>query len=96
VVTELWWWKRCERGREGGSQEASMVVDVVRVQAAEFKFTNKNESENEPKNDHFCKRNGRVQFFKYGHCWISFISFLKNEIENEIKNEPKMSQKWLL
>jgi hypothetical protein len=68
----------------------------VLVQAAEFEFTNKNESENEPENDHFCKRDGRVRFFKNGHFWISFSSsFLKNEIENEIKNEPKMSQKWL-
>jgi hypothetical protein len=41
------------------------------------------EHENETENDHFCKSEGRVQFFK-------------NEIKNEIKNEPKMARKWLL
>ena len=56
--------------REGGVAALMVVVDVVRVQAAEFKFTNKNENKNEPENDHFCKSDGRVRFFKN----LSFLS----------------------
>jgi hypothetical protein len=43
---------------------STVVVDVVRVHAAEFKFTHENENKNEPENDHFCKSDGRVRFFK--------------------------------
>ena len=56
-------------------------VDVVRVQAAEFKFTNKNENKNEPENDHFCKSDGRVRFFKNDHFLVHFHLILNSIFE---------------
>jgi hypothetical protein len=59
---------------------------------AEFERTTEMKSENESENDHFCKSEGRVQFFKNDYFWFIFISIsLKNEIKNEIKNESKMA-----
>jgi hypothetical protein len=60
-----------------------------------MKMNRENERENESKNDHFCKIEGRVQFFKNDHFRVIldliFNPFFKNEIENEIENEPKMA-----
>jgi hypothetical protein len=50
------------------------------------------EWENDSENDHFCKSEGRVQFFKNDHFSVHFhCIFLKNEIKNEIKDVPKMA-----
>ena len=58
-----------EHAREQG-ERVGWGFDVVWVWAAEFKFTNKNERENEPENDHFCTSEGRVRFFKNYHFRI--------------------------
>jgi hypothetical protein len=67
---------------------------------AEFERTTKMECENGCKNDHFCKSEGRVRFFKNDHFSVHFRLILKFIFEkwkkNETENEPKMARKWLL
>ena len=66
----------------------------------EFERTRKMGSENESENDHFCKSEGRVRFFKNDHFSVHFRVILKFIFEkwkkNETENEPKMARKWLL
>ena len=44
---------------------------------AEFERTRKMGSENESENDHFCKSEGRVRFFKNDHFSVHFRLILK-------------------
>jgi hypothetical protein len=48
---------------------------------AGFERTTKMERENETKNDHFCKREGRVPFFKNDHFSVHFHLILNSIFE---------------
>ena len=54
---------------------------------AEFERTIKMKSENESENDHFCKSEGRVRFFKNDHFSVHFQLILKFIFEKWKKNE---------
>jgi hypothetical protein len=66
-------------------RDRGVVVDGKRLGiGAEFERMTKMESENESKNEHFCKSKGRVRFFNNDHflvhsCLILMSIFQKGE-----------------
>jgi hypothetical protein len=67
-----------------GSRERALCRWCV---GAEFERTMKMECENESENDHFCKSEGRVRFFKNDHFSVHFRLILKFIFEKWKKNE---------
>ena len=67
-------------GLSGQAGPEQHYIDVVWVQAVEFKFT-KNEKKNEAEDDQFVQVMEGFNFSKWNSKWD--------------QNEPKMSQKWL-
>ena len=88
------WWQSCGSGR--GVREGGIIIDGKRLGVrVEFERTTKMESENESKNEHFWKSEGRVQFkndcFSVHCCLILMSISWKMRIKIGAENGLKMA-----